>query len=436
MVAQGYTTEGDRIACGLESTFAMDTQSGNISIEGIAARAALESFIVENNDLLMLESRIGKFNIFDALRITRKEIRQSNFLAFILDPAESHGQGQLFLKALLMDLLKQAPPDRRPLSPLELDGTDLRGIEIKREWKYIDLLITCKELRFAVVFENKIDTQEHSNQLLRAQWTMTDYYPDLRPLYIYLTPGGDKPSEESWLPYTYADIHRVLQRARNLYQNAIGDDVLVFLDHYLNLLGTRFMNDEKLDELCRRIYKNHRQALDLIWERVGSTKSAALTETADVLEQDPRWHISYRSGKLLDFVPKNWREWLPLFRVGDDPQAWIFVEFASSERALTHAVYVTPLKDASKYEEIVTKLRKEATSFGLKRTQASGIGTQFARITVAERFLEWGEDEEPEPEAIREAAKKTLNDLYPKLEKMALVLKPLCIPPAVPITKS
>src|SRR5437660_8652429 len=91
--------------------------------------AALERFVVENDDLLELESRIGRFNIFDALGITRVEIRHSNFLAFILDPAESHGQGQLFLKAILMDLLANAAPGLRPLSPIDLDGTDLRGVE-------------------------------------------------------------------------------------------------------------------------------------------------------------------------------------------------------------------------------------------------------------------------------------------------------------------
>src|SRR6266850_2006060 len=106
-------------------------------------RKALERFVVENDDLLKLESRIGRFNIFDALGITRVEIRHSNFLAFILDPAESHGLGQLFLKAVLMDLLKKAPPELRPLSPIDLDGTDLRGVEVQREWSHIDLLITC-----------------------------------------------------------------------------------------------------------------------------------------------------------------------------------------------------------------------------------------------------------------------------------------------------
>src|SRR6266568_1323310 len=94
------------------------------------ALTALERFVVENDDLLALELLIGKFNIFDAVKIARTEIRHSNFLAFLLDPLESHGHGQLFLTAFLMDLLKNAPAPRRPLSPIELDGAQLRGVEV------------------------------------------------------------------------------------------------------------------------------------------------------------------------------------------------------------------------------------------------------------------------------------------------------------------
>src|SRR4051812_40948995 len=107
----------------------MTAGEGKPVTKGVEARKALERFVVENDDLLQLESFIGRFNIFDALGITRSEIRHSNFLAFILDPAESHGQGQLFLKAVLMDLLKHAPSDFA-LSPIDLDGTDLRGVEV------------------------------------------------------------------------------------------------------------------------------------------------------------------------------------------------------------------------------------------------------------------------------------------------------------------
>ncbi|PYP12755.1 MAG: hypothetical protein DMD54_17985, partial [Gemmatimonadetes bacterium] len=106
--------------------------------------AALEELVVDS-DLESLELLIGKFNIFDAVKIAQAEIRHSNFLAFILDPAQSHGHGQLFLNAFLMDLLRSAPTHLRPLSPIELDGTDLRGVEVRREWKRVDLLIASKE---------------------------------------------------------------------------------------------------------------------------------------------------------------------------------------------------------------------------------------------------------------------------------------------------
>ena len=167
-------------------------------------RTALENFVIENDDLLALESLIGRFNIFDALGIKDVEIRHSNFLAFILDPAESHGQGQLFLKALLMDVFKNAPTEWRPLSPIDLDGTELRGVEIRREWKHIDLLIACQEPRFFVVIENKIRSKEGLDQLRDYKKVMQDHYPDAQPLYVFLTIAADEPSEAKWMPYRHA----------------------------------------------------------------------------------------------------------------------------------------------------------------------------------------------------------------------------------------
>src|SRR5688500_12157734 len=104
--------------------------------------AALERFVVDNDELAELETKIGRFNVFDALGVARAEIRHSNFLRWLLDPADSHGQGSLFLNALLMDLLREAPTHLRPFSPVILDGTDPRGVEVRREWRHIDLLVT------------------------------------------------------------------------------------------------------------------------------------------------------------------------------------------------------------------------------------------------------------------------------------------------------
>ncbi len=366
----------------------MTSEQGSPGIQDATELSALERFVVENDDLLALESLVGKFNIFDALEIARVEIRHSNFLAFILDPAESHGQGQLFLKAILMDLLKAAPAELRPLSPIELDGTDLRGVEVRREWEHIDLLIACRQPAFFIVIENKVGAQEHSNQLRRYEQAMNRHYPDAHPLYVYLTPIGDEPSEDRWVSYSYEDIHRVLTRVRTTYHNAIGEDVLIFLDHYLSLIGTRFMNDEKIDELCQRIYKNHRQALDLIWERVGSPASGVLAEATKVVREDARWHVFYQTGKNMAFVPKAWLEWLPPLGLDqkDDPRSWIILRLRLLDNML----------------ELIVQIRR------------------------MEAVLKWTEnDDEPEPDAIRGAVKKKLDDLYPKLEGVPSLLKPL-----------
>jgi hypothetical protein len=275
---------------------------------------ALERFIVENNDLLELEARIGRFNIFDALGIAHAEIRHSNFLAFILDPAESHGQSQLFLTALLMDLLKEAPVSKRPFSPIELDGMDLRGVIVRREWKNIDLLISCKEPPFVVAIENKIESSEHSDQLARYHQIIEHEYSGIPALYVFLTPDGTPPSKDEWVAYSYRALHQVLARVQKTNRNAIGDDVLAFLDHYLNLIGTRFMPDKEIDDLCAKIYKNHRQALDLIYERLGSPATGALGEIESTLKDDDRWHVFYRESGYIDFVPKIW---LPCCHCGE-----------------------------------------------------------------------------------------------------------------------
>ena len=54
-----------------------DVEAGDNLAEDLAE---LERFVVENEERLQLEQRIGRFNIFDSLGIVRTEIRHSNFL--------------------------------------------------------------------------------------------------------------------------------------------------------------------------------------------------------------------------------------------------------------------------------------------------------------------------------------------------------------------
>jgi PD-(D/E)XK nuclease superfamily protein len=302
----------------------------------------------------------------------------------------------------------------------------LRGVDVRREWSHIDLLITSSEPPLVIVVENKVGSQEHSGQLSRYQETVKSQYPKARALYVYLTPSGDEPSETTWVPYGYSDLHRVLTRVRDTYRDAIGEDVLTFLDHYLNLIGNRFMNDPKIDELCQRIYKNHRRALDLIYERVGNPASGTLAEVETLVRSDPRWHVFYRGGNLVDFVPSSWLSWLPPVGLDrkDDPRSWLILRFEVNRGKLDFYVEVRRLPDLAKRRRIVDALIAEGPRFGFKHRGREATDN-YTRVSGREQVAKWDDEGEPELDLIRGAVKKKLDEVFPKLEGVPSILKPL-----------
>lgn len=374
---------------------------------------ALERFVVENDDLLAIEEQIGRFNIFDALSIARVEIRHSNYLAWLLTPGESHGQGELFLKALLMDVLRKARQQgvTPPVSPVDLDGADLQGVEIRREWRNIDLLLTCDEPNFAIAIENKIDSGEHSNQLQRYEDTIAVELPKARRLFVFLTPEGDEASDPDWVTYSYADLHQVFTRTRKANAGAIGSDVAVFLDHYLSLIGNRFMENEDIDKLCRQIYSNHRRALDLIWERVGTPASGLVGRIEKWIEERPdQWmHISTKQ-KEVEFIPTAWAKMLPPIgkRRTFEPEHWMTVRLRAVNTGLRLFVVVCPTTDQAVRKKVVERLLRDKSEFG--------FSTFFKRLTedwtrvISEVLCELPEDEELDVDAVMEQVEKRLTE--------------------------
>ena len=149
-------------------------------------RELLEAFVVENQDLEKLEALLAEFNVFEALGAVRQELRHSDFLSFLLDPAQNHGLGDVFLKRFLKRVLADASDS--PVSPIEIDVADLRSAVVRREWRRIDILIHDEESRLVVAVENKILSGEHSDQLARYRRTVTYEFPGHRAVYIFLTP--------------------------------------------------------------------------------------------------------------------------------------------------------------------------------------------------------------------------------------------------------
>jgi hypothetical protein len=78
-----------------------------------ADRHALAAFAVDNPDFERLEALLAQFNLFDAFGMTRQELRHSDFLAFLLDPRQTHGLGAAFVTSLLQRVLMVVGPVAR-----------------------------------------------------------------------------------------------------------------------------------------------------------------------------------------------------------------------------------------------------------------------------------------------------------------------------------
>ncbi len=107
---------------------------------------ALNRLIVNCPEFEELERLLGGFNLFQVLKFEYGEIRHSNVLGWILDPSESHGLDETFLKKWLMRVIYQAAESVPIVEPIHIDSWQLLDVEVRREWRHIDLLLI---LRFA-----------------------------------------------------------------------------------------------------------------------------------------------------------------------------------------------------------------------------------------------------------------------------------------------
>lgn len=219
---------------------------------------SLKFFLSNISCLDELEGLLGKPNIFDVLGTARTEIRHSNMLKWLLDPMGTHGLGPVFLRLFLQLLCKNGA------DAIRLLAVDLESFIVLREHKHIDLLIVSKKERIVVAIENKIDSGEHDNQLERYEKAVEDEYADCYRVLVFLSPEGRAASDGKWLSVGYDAVHEAVRYC--LKTSSLAPEAELLITQYASLLEREFMDRNKLMEICNRIYRDHKQALDLIYE--------------------------------------------------------------------------------------------------------------------------------------------------------------------------
>jgi len=296
-------------------------------------------------DFERLELNLKLPNIFRILRISRTEIRHSNFLAWLLNPNESHNLRDTFLKHFLLDI------------SVEFDTLNFQDFEIRREWKNIDLLIITNG--FAVCIENKVDSQEHSNQLVRYKEIIKESFPKHQHYFVYLTTDGDEPSDIEYEKYSYSQVVETLTHALQLYERRLTSEVKQYIQDYIEILKIEIMKEHELNDLALKIYNNHKEALDFIFEN----KPDLATEFYKYFEKkvkDKGWIIGSPNKGVVRFLTPSLKNILPKLRGWKEMESFSFEidYYWSNQKKVQFVTVIAPGTSSEEDNNIISLLNE------------------------------------------------------------------------------
>lgn len=209
-----------------------------------------------------------KFNIFKILKLDKYEIRHSNFLAWLLNPKESHNLGDTFFKQFFQVALKKNVED--------IDTSDIRIVteypaNVENTSRRIDILLySVTNSDFVCVIENKYGSEEHTGQC-QAYKTFIEKYSQFRnysrKIYIFL--DLDIPTDEQlykelegYKPITYRDIFNILSEIQqNLRQYSYASETI---KQYTEIIKENYtMIDKEIKKQYRIIYDTYKEVFDI-----------------------------------------------------------------------------------------------------------------------------------------------------------------------------
>ena len=274
-----------------------------------------------SEDLEELNSLTNTFNIFNTLKLQNNEIRHSNFLSWLMTPYENHGVGDYFLKEFLKIALREHSTNKNINVTLsDIIFNDFSDAEIRREYKNIDILIISPKNKFVCIIENKVWSVEHSNQLQRYAKVINKEFPSYdKKMGIFLTPVPVADAKDNiieretdgqtyhYIQMNYEQVFDVINRTLKFKSHYMNNEIKIFIEHYKKMLERNIMGntDTHIAELCKKIYREHKNAIDLIIQN-NDEKSDIFNIFIEMLSERNDISKSYEiSGNTVKFLPNG-----------------------------------------------------------------------------------------------------------------------------------
>jgi hypothetical protein len=219
-----------------------------------------------------LRQRRNFFSV--APRILRVEGVHSDILAWLLDPRGWHGLSEGFALGFVSNVL--AGCGLNPALPLRVD-------EVHREFSTgngpIDILIRvrCGDTGVVIGVENKIDSPEGDNQLVRYAQGLSMRFPGNLVVLAFLTPTGKEARSRPTCTtniLSYRKVAELIDEAVNRVSGPADKTGLTLAMHYSAALKDHIMleSNPEIDAICRTLYDDHREAWRAIRRRLPSKR--------------------------------------------------------------------------------------------------------------------------------------------------------------------
>lgn len=373
--------------------------------------------IIRDHDFELIELTLKEPNIFQTLSIERMEIRHSNFIAYILDPRESHGLGDVVIRKLLRDIFSDTKVSSRDI--FDADTLNLQNIEIRREWRNIDLLLILDE--DVVVIENKVDTSDHSDQLKKYKEIASDTFRDKNIHYVYLTPFGNDPLDTEhgkyYINYSYDQLANILDSILNLHKNSISQKIYFYLADYLITVKRELLMNDELSKLASKVYKAHKEAFDFIIEHKPEPAEILYPYFSDAIKAAGFVEGSRNKG-VVRFTTEELKNKLPASGQGwPDKEIFLFeIDYFWSKTSAIFKACIAPSDDPEvieKLHQVVKKSKHYKAPQGKKWLVFCSEKTKF---NASEMINE-------DPDEIKKKVEEIVNKIKPEATEISKLIQ-------------
>ena len=349
----------------------------------------LHRFVANNYDLENLEAKLDEFNPFKVLKVDHYEIRHSNIISWLLNPKENHNLREAFLKKFLSEVIINNETLETDMNVFKAQELSFYDIEIYREWDNIDIFLVSKENKLAIIIENKIHANESKGQLDKYYNSIMEKYGSFEVIPVFLTLSGSEPTDKRYGTISYTQVLNMLKFITSIQKENLSQKVYDFISYYLRTLEILTMEDEDIKILCKKIYREHKDALDLIYEYAEDTE---FEESAKDFITSLKAREIYIDGRSAWFIPKNIES--EIEKVAEE--SWcngypLAFGYTAQEEKLGIILEVGPFKDSILRQKFLSHLRENGFKIHDRSFKPEAKYTRI--FTKYPRFQDWDDKE-------------------------------------------